>query len=226
MAIHTISNGEPETLLVRKAGETVETITDFDPVAGTASTWEATVTADAPYELVWKDTLDREFSEFVAASGGFTADDRTDLQQLVTNDENRDTAEQVASFLRGELFDAETVASGAKLHVYLEDGAVKARTVQFGTGTVPIDHDFPVDDEWRIMESDGINGAEATIRAFVATEYAINPATATQEGETTTDTDGYWVRPMYLRPGITYTLVVTGEYCSPIVDNITVPDAA
>jgi len=69
MAIHSISNGTPVTLLVRKAGATVQTVTTFTPVTGTTGTHEATVTATAPYELVWIASDGREVVEFIDSSG-------------------------------------------------------------------------------------------------------------------------------------------------------------
>jgi hypothetical protein len=69
-----------------------------------------------------------------------------------------------------------------------------------GTGSVPVDHDYPTAGNLTYETSSG-QGIAGTVRAYLASEWNSNPSTATVRGEAVTLNSGEWADPIDLDPG-------------------------
>jgi hypothetical protein len=93
--------------------------------------------------------------------------------------------------------------------------ALAAANPGTGSGSVPVDHNYGGADALRILENDSPFD-DATIRAFLAADYAASNFTV--QGETSTDNAGRWVAALDLDPG-DYSLVVSkpGEIITKVI---------
>jgi hypothetical protein len=79
-----------------------------------------------------------------------------------------------------------------------------------GIGSVAVNHNYPTANNLTLQTSHGAGIGGATIRAYLAAAYAINPITAVVRGLTETISDGTWANPVYLDPG-DYTIVFVAQ---------------
>jgi hypothetical protein len=79
-----------------------------------------------------------------------------------------------------------------------------------GIGSVAVNHNYPMANNMTLLTSLGAGIGGATIRAYLASAYAINPITAVVRGLTETVSDGTWANPVYLDPG-DYTIVFVAQ---------------
>jgi hypothetical protein len=88
-------------------------------------------------------------------------------------------------------------------------GAGGGSSSSAGSGDVAVNH-ATEDDDGDTMEVQTAGGAgvdDVAIRAYVASEWAADPGTATVRGETRSLADGTWREPLMLDGGVTYTIV-------------------
>lgn len=101
--------------------------------------------------------------------------------------------------------------------------AIEAIDAGGGSGNTLIDHDFGGTDELRVVDGNGNGIQSVTILAYVASEFAANPLTATVRATARTGPDGRWESPyMMLDEDTEYTLYFfkAGVY-GPATTNIT-----
>lgn len=101
---------------------------------------------------------------------------------------------------------------GASLTLIVPPIEVKQDSEFVGTGDIPVDHNTGGADNLRATTSGGIGIDGADVYAYLAVDWAANPATAAVQGHTRSGSDGRWATPMMLDSG-TYTFVfsVTGH---------------
>jgi hypothetical protein len=95
-----------------------------------------------------------------------------------------------------------------------------------GVGLIPIDHNYGGTDNYRVMSSDGSSVQDATITAYLASDYAAgNRSVSYIRGRTTTNVSGRWRSPLMLDAD-DYKLVVAkpSGYQTSVVD-LTVSNA-
>jgi hypothetical protein len=121
-------------------------------------------------------------------------------------------------------------ASGTAFNI-LPQGAVSVATLPavapfgygpIGTGSVAVNEDYPTDGNlaYRVTSTGpGIGGAY--VRAYLASEYTLNPTTATIRGQTLTLASGAWANNMDLDPG-NYVVVFKAEGYELLVVDLTV----
>jgi hypothetical protein len=78
-----------------------------------------------------------------------------------------------------------------------------------GDGDTPVNHDTGGTDAIRMTTLAGAGIGDVKIRAYLASEYAANPLTATVRGEAETEDDGRWHAPLMLSDGVEYRLTFT-----------------
>jgi hypothetical protein len=88
-----------------------------------------------------------------------------------------------------------------------------------GSGHVVVDHNYGGTDNLTVVSTTGARVANATISAFLASDYNAGRRTsAFVVGMTTTDVNGHWVQPLLLDPGAYILLVYKqGEFQSATV---------
>lgn len=74
-----------------------------------------------------------------------------------------------------------------------------------GDGDTAVNHNTGGTDALRFVDGDGAGIGNATIRAYLTSEY--DAGTLVLRATAVTRDDGRWVAPMYLNEGLTYTLV-------------------
>src|SRR5204863_268221 len=102
-------------------------------------------------------------------------------------------------------FDA--TAGAAKFCVKAKDAN---GTGPIGTGSVAVDHNYPTANSLKFQTGGGQGIGGALVRAYLASEYAANPATATIRGQTLTLDSGAWANVIDLDPGA-YKVVFKAE---------------
>jgi hypothetical protein len=79
----------------------------------------------------------------------------------------------------------------------------------FGAGDIPVDHDYPTEDNLRVVTALDAGVPNAKIRAFLEADYSAGRrSSAYVRGQTTTAADGRWSEPLALAAG-RYSFVVT-----------------
>lgn len=73
-----------------------------------------------------------------------------------------------------------------------------------GSGTIPVDHNTGGPDALRYVDGQNAGVAGATVRAYAKADY--DAGAYVERGRTVTKADGRWVAPVYLDPGVAYTL--------------------
>lgn len=73
-----------------------------------------------------------------------------------------------------------------------------------GGGAVAVDHDTGGADALRYVDGGGAGVGGATVRAYVSADYVAGAYV--DRGRTATKSDGRWAAPLYLDPGVPYTL--------------------
>jgi hypothetical protein len=95
-----------------------------------------------------------------------------------------------------------------------------------GFGTIPIDHNYGGADNYRVMSSTGVSIQDATVTAYLASDYdAGNRNVSFIRGRTTTNVSGRWRSPLMLDVN-DYKLVIAkpSGYQTSVVD-LTVSNA-
>ena len=95
------------------------------------------------------------------------------------------------------------VATGA---IPCEKTIVTTADAGGGSGSVTVDHDTGGADNLSAFDGNGVGIDGVEIRAYLATEWAVNPLTATVRGRTWSVSSGHWSSTMALDPD-TYTFV-------------------
>jgi len=106
-------------------------------------------------------------------------------------------------------------ATGAVLNLgKLDSLRLDDLNLSTGDGETAVNHDTGGTDNLAYQTSGGDPIEDATVRAYLKSEYDSSPQTATVKAITTTDANGRWVDTIYLTSGTAYTLVFekTGAY--------------
>lgn|GEM_PF-2856804 len=140
------------------------------------------------------------------ATTSYTAPDNSDiataLSDLVTLLGRTDPTTAVNAIKAVTDKVATMLATSGSNYSFTPDALKNAPTSQLsGTGDTPVNHDTGGTDNLRFVDGNGNGIDEATVTAFLASEYASNPLTATPRGQVFTKSDGRWVNQMNLDSG-------------------------
>jgi hypothetical protein len=80
-----------------------------------------------------------------------------------------------------------------------------------GDGDTPVNHNTGGTDNYQILDDNDSGVDNATIKAYLTSEFDADPSSATLRGTTYTDSEGRWVAPLMLNTGLAYTVTIRGD---------------
>jgi hypothetical protein len=80
-----------------------------------------------------------------------------------------------------------------------------------GNGDTPVTENTGGADNLRAVDNHGNGVGGAFVTAYLTSEWASNPTTATQHGQIITKSDGRFVQPLMINAGLSYTLVYVDQ---------------
>lgn len=107
--------------------------------------------------------------------------------------------------------------------VYTTTARHWGRVREDGDSGTPVDHNTGGTDALRFTTEDG-DGIAGTVRAYVASDYAADPAAAMLRGRTKTGDDGRWLGPIYLTAGVAHRLTFDADRYALATATVTPPE--
>jgi hypothetical protein len=179
--------------------------------------------------IYWQPSLDASVSKYEIYRAATSADDPVpliDIDHLIPS-LNWDAKSQRFFFddISGTLKNYYQVVAVTSDGIILGDsGLFTPASPQVALKTiVPLDHNYGGIDNYQVISPGGASLAYVSILVYKAIDYAMGRRNVVV-GQTESDTQGRWKSPIYVTPGLDYTIVFekTSEW-GPNAVNVTVP---